>query len=321
MAQVRRQRADWSDLRVFWAVAETGGVGAASRALGMSQPTVTRRLDDLEIRLGTQLLVRGPNGVSLTEAGKMMLDHVLTMERSAAAIERMVLDRDKREEGLVQIAAPDGVGALAIAPALASFLQANPRISVALDCGLWPDSPVSEHVDLAVQFADAGPNPDFISVPLAWFHYALVASPAYLALYGTPRTLQEVAGHRMVHHSAMTRQPEGWAPKTAAFHDLAQVALMTNSSLAFHQAVRAGAGIGAMPTAILAQDPGLVMLDIPPMARLQLWLCHHRDIARSARVKLVIEWLKEIFEPQTHPWYRAEFVDPREFDACARVSA
>ena len=321
MTQVRRQRADWSDLRVFWAVAETGGLGAASRALGLSQPTVTRRLDDLEIRLGTQLLVRGPTGVTLTEAGRMMLDHVLTMERSADAIERMVLDRDRREEGTVRISAPDGAGALAIAPALPAFLQSNPKVSITLDCGLWPDSPVSEHVDLAVQFSDSGSHPDFVSTPLGWFHYALVASPRYLELYGTPRTLQEVASHRLVHHSAMTRQPEGWSAKTASFHDLAHVGLMTNSSPAFHNAVRAGAGIGAMPTAILAQDPELVMLDIPPMARLQLWLCHHRDIPRSARMKLVIEWLQEIFEPRTHPWYRAEFVHPSEFAAVARETA
>lgn len=321
MVEVRRQRADWSDLRVFWAVAETGGIGAAGRALGVSQPTVTRRLDDLESRLGVRLLERGPSGATLTEAGRLMLDHVLTMERSAAAIERTVLDLDRREEGTVRIAAPDGVGAWAIAPALPAFLQANPKISIALDCGLWPDSPVSSAVDLSLQFSDGGSDPALLSTPLAWFHYVLAAAPGYLEIYGTPRTLPEVASHRLLHHSALTRQPENWAPKTAAFVELAMVSLLTNSSPTVLAAVRAGAGICAMSTAILAQCPELVMLDIPPLARIQLWLCHHRDLGGGARMKRVISWLKEVFDPLSQPWYRAEFVDPREFDAPLRRTA
>ncbi len=130
-----------------------------------------------------------------------------------------------------------------------------------------------------------------------------------------------MASHRLLHHSALTRQPENWAPKTAAFVELAKVSLLTNSSPTVLAAVRAGAGICAMSTAILAQCPELVMLDIPPLARIQLWLCHHRDLGGGARTKRVISWLKEVFDPLSHPWYRAEYVDPQEFDAPLRRSA
>jgi len=321
MSEVTRQKADWSDLRVFWAVAETGGFGAASRALGISQPTVTRRVEDLETRLGSQLFVRGPAGVTLTEAGELVYDHALTMERSAAAIERMVLNQDRREAGRIGISAPDGVGGLVLAPALPGFLRANPRISVVLDCGLWPDSPVGVQTDLSVQFGDGGSSPDIIATPLAHFHYAMFASPDYIELYGAPRSLQEMAAHRIVHHSAMTRQRESWTSKTAAFHEMAENSLLTNSSTASYLAIRAGTGIGAIPTAIKTLAPELVMLDIPPMASLRLWVCHHRDIARSARVRLAVNWLQEVFDPRTQPWYRAEFVHPDDFDIPTRRSA
>jgi DNA-binding transcriptional LysR family regulator len=314
MPDVSRQKADWSDLRVFWAVAETGSFGAAARALGVSQPTVTRRMEDLELRLGAQLLVRSPTGVSLTEAGSMIYDQVLTMERSAESIERMVLDKDRRPEGHLAVAAPDGLAGFVIAPALPSFLQANPKISISLDCGFWSGRPPVGHTDLFVEFDEAGDNAEFVSTPLAYVHYGLFASQSYLSLYGTPKSLQEVASHRLLNHSAMTRQPETWAPRTEALHKLADCSLLTNSSTATIMAARAGAGISSMPTWVATIAPELVMLDLPPMARLQLWVRHHQAISRSARIKLVVEWLKELFDPRAQPWYRAEFVHPAEFE-------
>ncbi len=243
------------------------------------------------------------------------------MERSAAAIERMVLGKDRREEGRIGLAAPDGIGGLVLAPALPAFLRANPKISISLDCGYWSDRPPAGPTDLFVQYDNGGGDPDIISTPLAHIHYAMFAAPEYLELYGAPKSLQEVASHRLVHHSAMTRQRENWAAKTDAFHQVAEYSLLTNSSTAMVEAVRAGGGISSLPTYVLTFAPELVMLDIPPMARLQLWVCHHRDLARSARVKLAVAWLQELFDPRTQPWYRAEFIHPDAFDQSSRRRA
>jgi hypothetical protein len=79
--------------------------------------------------------------------------------------------------------------------------------------------------------------------------------------------------------------------------------------------VKNGAGIGGMPTAVLSIEPSLVMLELPPGPALKLWLAHRRDGARSARVGRVIEWLRELFDPRTKPWYREEFIHPRDFEA------
>jgi DNA-binding transcriptional LysR family regulator len=309
---VTRQRADWSDLRVFWAVVELGSFTQAAQALGMTQPTVTRRIEDLENRLGTKLLHRDAGAITLTEAGELAYDQVGTMESCSASIERLVLNKDKEEEGRVGLLAPDAVGGFILAPSLPDFMRTNPRISLSLDCGFWPDSVINGHVDIALQY-DEGGGSDVVATPIAYFHWALFASRAYLDLYGAPTSFGAVADHRYVHHSAQHRQKDGWATKFAAFQGLANVTFESNSSAATLLAVKYGAGIGAMPTVVGDIEPDLVMLDIHPIARLTLWMCVHRDTARLARVRRVTEWLQTVFDARTKPWYRPEFIHPSEF--------
>jgi DNA-binding transcriptional LysR family regulator len=312
MRGVARHRADWSDLRVFWAVVELKSFTQAARALGMTQPTVTRRLEDLENRLGAKLLHRDAAGLTLTQAGELVYDHVATMESSSSAIERLVFNKDRQEEGHVGMVASDAVGAFILAPALPDFLRKNPKITVSLDCGFYPESVISGHADISLQFEEAT-GAEVISTPMAYFHYALFASQSYLDLYGSPTSWGGVADHRYVHHAPHQMQKSQWALKFVAFQGLANVCFESNSSAATLMAVKNGAGIAAMPTAVCSVEPSLVMLDMPPIARVTMWMCIHRDLARSARIKRVMEWLEESFDARTKPWFRPEFVPPAHF--------
>jgi DNA-binding transcriptional LysR family regulator len=312
MANVSRRRADWSDLRLFWAVAESGGFGAAARSLGVSQSTITRRIDDLEYRLNARLFVRGPHGVSLTEAGTQARDLVRTMENSAAALENLILDSEDKPEGGVGVAAPDGIAGIFLTPFMPEFLRANPKIDLRFDCGLWPDHPLKGDADLSLTFTEPT-QADLIARPIAHFHYGLFAARSYLDLYGAPTSLPEGTSHAYVHHTAQIHQPERWHPHSQAFRTMANTRIETNSSAVSFSAVKHGAGIGLMPTAILEIEPALVMLETPQMGSLKLWLCYHRDVGRSARIRRVIDWVREVFDPKAKPWYREEFVHPREF--------
>jgi DNA-binding transcriptional LysR family regulator len=309
---IERQRADWSDLRLLYAVASLGGFGAAARALGVGQPTVSKRIEDLELRLNTKLLNRGPQGVTLTEAGEVVFDKVQTMERAALDIESLVSNADKREEGTVGVAAPDGIGAFILAPAIANLFRTYPKISVSLDCGLWPADRLPASIDIALQF-DQAVSAEFLATPLAYVHYALFGSAAYLDTYKRPTTLQEASTHRYVHHSAQNKQAESLPASTPALQQLAHKQLMTNSSNAMVQAIKNGAGIGPLPTAVLSLEPELEMLELPLIASVTLWMCVRRDVLRAARIKRVTDWLKETFDGRTHPWFRAEFVHPKDF--------
>jgi DNA-binding transcriptional LysR family regulator len=309
MPEVVRRKADFGDLRLFWAVAEAGSFGAAARALGMSTSTLTRGVDNLEARLGVKLLTRTAQGITLTEAGQTAYDRVLTMERAAAALEMELAGFDKSPRGMVKLSAPDGIGGVFLTPFIPDFLRAHPQIDLAIDCGLWPDRPLKGEIDVALTFSKPDQD-EVIARPLAYLHYDMFAARSYLDLYGRPRTLQEAMGHPYVHHTAQVYQ---LTDRASAFQMMIHARLQTNSSAVSFNAIREGVGIGPLPTAIFCFDPSLVMLDVMRHGPVTLWLAYRRELARSTRVRQVVAWLEEVFDPKAQPWYREDYVSPAEF--------
>ncbi|WP_312166691.1 LysR family transcriptional regulator [Phenylobacterium sp.] len=305
--------ADWDDIKTFVAAAQTGSFGAAARRLRTTQPTVTRRIEDLEVRLGAKLFDRGLRGVSLTRAGEMVYDRALTMQRASLDIERLSLDHETPDAGEVTVAMPEGLGGYVLGLEVADFVRENPGIKLGLDCGFYPENPVDSQVDLSIQLMDASGVPELTATPLATLHYALFASRDYVETYGAPTRIEAAVGHRFVYHSAQVSKRGRWGAKTSAFIELAAPAMVVNSSTVMLHAIQRGAGIGAIPTAIVAVAPDLVMLDIPPLASSTVWLCHHREAAKAGRVAKVAEWLASIFDARERPWFRPEFIHPREF--------
>jgi DNA-binding transcriptional LysR family regulator len=318
MGEFAKGRADWSNLRVFFAVAQTGGINAAARFLRLNPSTVTRAVEELERQLNVTLFLRGPRGVTLTEPGQMAFQRVRTMEKMAESLELEVADSETLPQGRVRLAAPDGIAGYFITPFMPEFLRAHPGLDLSIDCGLWPDRPLDGEADLTLTFSEPT-QPEAIAQPIAHVHYALFASREYISLYGAPATLEEMLPHPYLHHSAQTHQRELWGPRVEAWQVLTHKRIETNSSAVVVQAVRNGVGIGAMPTAIASVEPDLVMLDVLKVGPAKLWLVHHRDAVRPARVQLVKGWLKSIFDARKRPWYRAEFIHPSEFPSEVRA--
>jgi DNA-binding transcriptional LysR family regulator len=306
------RRLDWNDVRIFLAVAESGSLNAASRLLGTSQPTISRRVEVLEGRLGARLFSRNSRGAQLTDEGVVMRDLAAGMARLGGAILRDVGGRDRDDAGRVCLAAPDGIASYLLVPMLAEFQRANPQISVVLDCGLWPGSLASGDTDLSIEFHENAPA-DMVSTPLATLHYALHASRDYLSTYGVPRTYSELVDHRIIRHTAYREQRSTWNRKTEALSELAGAHVVTNSSAAMFHAVRTGVGVGNLPTYVNTLAPELVMLDFEPLSKPTLWLRHHPGTVRQERVRRVKDWLLRVFDSTSRPWFRSEFIHPREF--------
>jgi DNA-binding transcriptional LysR family regulator len=307
-----RPKLDWDDIRVFNAVAETGSMAGAARLLCVGTSMVSKRVDDLEARLGATLFTRHPQGVALTEAGETVRDHARTMERSAVSIERLVGLQDKRLEGRVTVAAPDGIAAFWLAPRLGDFFLENPKIRIALDSGFWSEEPLPELPNLTISMKEEK-RLDYVAAPLASLHYVLFAAPSYLDTYGSPPTLANIADHRFLNFTPIREQQQNWHPRAAALRTLANFSLETNSSAMLFHTLAAGGGIAVAPTAVKSFAPNLVMVYPEPMSRIQLYLVHHRDAMQSVRVRAVADWIKSIFDPRTNPWFRDEFVPPSEF--------
>ncbi len=306
-------KADWSDLRVFHGVVQTGSFNAAAKALGLTQPTVSQRIDNLEGRLGATLLIRTRQGVSPTEAGRMLAERVASMAHTVAGIEELLHGFDHEEKGRVGLTAPDGVASYWLAPRLPDFQRRFPEIQVSLDCGMWREMPLRMQPDIHVGFGETTPA-DMDARPLAFFHYAVFASRDYVDVYGQPKSLNDIlANHRMVMHVAQLHQPAGWRAPATALHELSPASVETNCSSALLHIIKNGGGVGALPTAIVEQEPSLVMLDLPPLSRATLWLRHRYDVGRRGRVRRMADWLQETFDATHRPWFREEFVHPSQF--------
>lgn len=309
-----RARLDWDALPVFLAVAETGSVNKAAAELKIQPSSVSRRIDELEIRLEVKLFFRRRTGMVLTSAGEDLKDRALSMRHFAEDIERSVRARDRREEGLVTIAAPDGVGSLWLAPRVADFLARNPNIQISLDCRVGPTPPDADHrpditIALDKSLADIGDD----TCALATMHYVFMAAPSYLETYGAPKSAASAAGdHRTLRQTGQISQRETWDARAAAVETLAAFSFETNSSWALVAALRAGAGVATAPTYVLTIAPELVIIGEERSTPIRLWLVVHQESRNAARVMRVAEWLKSIFDSRANPWFRDEFLSPEE---------
>jgi DNA-binding transcriptional LysR family regulator len=305
-------RFEWSDMRVFLAVAELRSISAASKPLQLSQPTISAKMRDLELRLNTQLFTRSTAGVVLTEAGEKLRDAALPMLRASQEIDRTLREFDDKPDGRVRLSAPDGVLAYWIAPRVAAFQRANPGICLSMDGGFWPDDPVRDEIDISLQF-DERKFGEHTVEPLATVHYGPLTTRRYLELYGTPKSQAEMAQHRTILHSAFKQQRETWDPKAEAVRTLSAYNVETNSSAAMGMVLLTHGGIAFMPTYVCSYYEDVVMLGDAPAASPKLYLVYDQRLTRVARAAKVLAWLQEIFDPASQPWFQTDFVHPRQF--------
>lgn len=305
-------RVDWSDLRLFLHVIDSGSISGAAKSLQLAQPTISQRLKDLELRLNTQLVVRSPNGVVPTEAGARLRTHVTTMQRSAAAIDQLFREFDDRLEGRVRLMTPDGLGAFWLAPRLPAFQRIHPGITVSVDAGIWPDFPLRDEVGVSIQYHERKFG-EHVVEPIGFVHFAPFASRNYLDTYGTPTTAQAMLGHRTVQLSSQQLQQENWDPKADAVRKLSMYNIETNCSAFLIMSVLSDGGIAYMPTCSATMMPDLVMLGEQPVASTTLYLVYDPHVRKVARAAKLIDWIKAAFDPQLHPWFRRDFVHPRDF--------
>ncbi len=305
-------RIDWSDLRVFLQVAESGSLSAAAKALQMSQPTVSQNIKNLETSLNTQLFVRGASGVELTTAGVQLRERALPMQRAAASIESLSREGDDALEGRVKVAAPDGILSFWIAPRIAAFQRMYPGIKFSFDAGLWPDNPLMNELDISVQYEQPAGN-DRVVEPLATVHYAPVATRRYLEIYGEPKTHAEMASHRWVHHAALKQQQDTWDKRAEAALRLSPYNVETNSSAVIAMALMANAGLAYLPTFVTAMFKDFVMIGRTAAASPMLYLVYDPRVARVARCEVVLRWIRQMFSADANPWFQSEFVHPDDF--------
>jgi len=302
----------WDDISLFLTVVELGSFARASLKLNMAQPSVGRRIDQFEEKLGAKLFERKSTGVELTSAGRAILPAAENMARSANRLEQAASVQQSAIEGSVCIAVPDGLATFWLAPAIAKFQSENPKLRITLDCGLWQEETGELSSDFAIMYEEPK-DQDSVRIPLCWVHYSYFAARNYIDTYGAPRNLAELLSHRSIRHFGQTQQKENWSSQTTAIETLANCDLITNSSSASLMALRSGAGILAAPTAVCEMFPELVALPFGQVVKLRLYLYYRRETANVARMEATRKWLIDLFDSRDNIWFQEDFIDPYEY--------
>jgi LysR family transcriptional activator of dmlA len=187
----------FSDLRFFALLIKEGSLAAAAQQMGITPPAASRRLAQLEHRLGVRLLHRTTRRMGLTPEGETYLLDGARILSDLEALERAVAGARSSPRGLIRLAATLGFGRVHIAPALSAFARAYPEVEVQLHLTDRPVNLVEQGFDAAVRFGDL-PDSRLTARRLLANQRVLCASPAYLATAGKPTQPSDLLAHQCI---------------------------------------------------------------------------------------------------------------------------
>jgi DNA-binding transcriptional LysR family regulator len=239
------------DYRIFVRAVSLGNMSQVARELGLSAAVISKRLGRLEDSLGVRLLNRTTRHISLTEAGRAFHDHIQAALVAIDEAESAASGGSSQANGVLKISAPSVFSRLHITPKLGPLLEKNPGLMLSLDINDGYTDLVADGTDVAIRIM-APENSSLIARRLAPNRRLLCASPDYLARFGTPKTLDDLEGHRLLNASAFVKWrmegPSG--PVTLRPSSVIE----TNSSDAVREMVIAGLGISLRSTWDVSQE-------------------------------------------------------------------
>ncbi len=288
---------DWSDLALFLAIAEAGTLAAAGQRLGLSQPSVGRKLAALEDKTGVSLFIRSGRRMVLSDTGRTIIDAVRRVERDVLAIEGMIEGQTKGLSGEVVISAAEGLGSEWLAPELVEFQRRHPDIMINVQIENRRVDLLHREADIALRMGRPDED-DLIAQRLANLHFGLYARRGLIENPDSIRAITDLRPYPRVEFStgrsliSAQRQFAQMVASEPAFDR--PPAYVTNSPAAHIAAVRAGLGVGVLSHrwASLYKDlvPVLPKLDLPAV---ELWIVTHQDLRHSARIRAVKDFIVE----------------------------
>jgi DNA-binding transcriptional LysR family regulator len=183
-----------SELGFFYQLAKSGSLTATARELNLTPPAVSKRLAQLEARLGVRLLNRTTRKVSLTEEGELYYREAARILSDIEQLEQTITSRRAAPRGLVRVNATFGLGHRYLAPAISRFVRQYPEVRVQLQLTDKPINLTDEGYDIGIRLGKME-DASLIARRIAQNRYLLVAAPSYLKRRGTPRHPAELARH------------------------------------------------------------------------------------------------------------------------------
>ena len=284
---------DWSTLRDFIAVAETGGLSQAARRLRVSQPTLSRRIAALEAQLKVPLFQRTPRGLLLTDAGENVLAGARRVEEEALAIERRADAAQEGLSGTVRLSVTESIGALWLPKRLAAFHAKYPGVCVEVLVDNRAANLVRREADIAIRLFRPD-QPDLIARHVGEMVMGLYGAKDYLAKHGTPTTVMQLKSHFLVgfdenmgtRNKAVQRLERCFSPEKIVHRSSSFIGQLT--------ATQAGIGLGVHDCVLADADATLTrVLPEDFDHRMEVWLVTHADMRRSGRIRAVYDFLAD----------------------------
>lgn len=201
---------DLNDVILFEAIVTHGGINAASRATGLAKSRLSRRLRELEMRLGARLVERTTSNFCVTPLGIAFHAHCQKMLEEMRAAEAMAQSFTGEPRGLLRVATPPGPCAQAIAGLLPRFLSDYPNVQVQLVVGLRRVDLIREKIDVAVRVRSSlDTDAEMIVKRLDTLHDVLVASPDAIERFGEPRRLVDLDDWPIIGNGAVETGASG----------------------------------------------------------------------------------------------------------------
>jgi DNA-binding transcriptional LysR family regulator len=278
-------------LRSLMAAARDGSLSAAARRLKITQPAVSQQIAALEQLYGVELVVRGRNGVRLTEAGQVAVTHAEQVLAQLARMDDAMFALQSSEEGRLSVACPSLIAKTVLVPVLADLRRSYPKIKIDLKATDQLQDPIQNPYDLELRACRIGPAEGSIR-KLAEIEQVLIASPGYLDRVGRPESLD---GLSKLDYIQFKDDPDekflpladgAQAPITIAF-----AAQMPDLML---HAVQNHLGIAALPRFFVSSqlEAGIVEEVLPthPLAAKQLFLVRAPGtLGKSRRVAIFMD--------------------------------
>ncbi|WBX86886.1 MULTISPECIES: LysR family transcriptional regulator [Achromobacter] len=276
-------RLDWSDVRVFLAIARCGTLGRAAKQLGQTQPTMGRRLRALEEALGHTLFQRTSDGFVLTDDGAAVLAYAERMEEEALGFTRALTGKETQLSGLLRVSSSDWFGIHVLTPVFARFLAQHPGISIELltDSRLY--NLARHEADLLFRIVPFEES-DIIQRKLMRIDYAL-----YGHVDIAPPSPGNGAGHALISmDSAFGSLPDvEWIKRMLPG---ARIVFGSNNRGVQARMCAEKSGLAVLPCLLGDMTPGIRRIDLgeAPPGR-DVWLGYHRDLRRVARLRALLD--------------------------------
>lgn len=287
----------YEDMRIFTQVMQAGSFTAAADLLGMSKQSVSRRLMQLEERLGVRLLNRSTRRLDATPLGQQYFDSAVRLLGEMQQAEQDISGQTQALRGTLRLSAPLSFAISHLGSLLTEFLQLHAQLIVEIDLSDRAVDLIGEGYDLALRIGTLEDS-SLVARRIASIERVYCASPSYLAARGTPLEPEALREHDCLPYGHSRQVQWQFKGQGKALQAIAVSGRMrANNGELLRDAAIAGMGVTYLPAFIVEQalaDGRLVKLLeawTPPPLQLSAVYPQHRQIARP--VQAFVEFLRE----------------------------